>query len=391
MEEYNEIPVNSPTNKRKSLVIALLAALILVVGIGGTIFYYNKPEQKASRIQEKFFSTTPQNVDFFTTAKNMANFLENSSSFISPETEGEIKVLLGNSLSETDRQRGTELLKEVARNPKYSNAVRVRALTYIADHYGLDFTDQNFAKEVTFIGDSFGNLLSESGGDVGLAMRKLNEWSNTLLPNLTATYRIALWYAEEVYKNKSLSLEEKAVLLKQMDTYLAEGDKIFEKVKDTHAPVRIAMAYALKARAVYLSGGDTSEADNLFQLAMKEYRRQPFTIFQLIYLTSDSMYYAAFLARQSGQTQGPNVTNLLQPVYTYLAAPQVPEKRNVRFVSFLTAARDSKTADYPAPDFNGTDIENIGKAYPEFGQLVDKLDLREYVKGHPAEVYTRQN
>lgn len=378
--------MDSLTNPRKLAIIVLLSVLILAIG-GAIFYYYNQPEQRASRIQENFFSTTSKNANFFTTAKDMENLLKDASSSLSLETEAEVKTLLGDSLSETDRRRGTELLKEVARNLRYSNSIRVRALTYIADHYELDFTDSNFAKDVTFTGENFANLISESGGDVGLAMRKLNEWSNALLPNLTANYRIALWYAEEIYKNAPLPPDKKKSLFEQMNIHLAEGDRILEQVKTTHSPVRLAIAYALKGRIIYLSGGDKAEANKFFQLAMKEYGRPPVTIFQAVHYGYDSLYYAVFLERQFGQKYNQDIIKLLRQEYMYLSTPQRPEKRNIRFVSFLIAARDSKAPDYPAPDFTKTDIENIGKIYPEFGKLINKLNLREYVNGHPAEAY----
>jgi len=374
--------------KNRLMVVVSLATLALVVG-GAWLYYYNRPEQKASRIREQYFSATPDNVDFFAVAKNMEKLLADSSPSLLRETEAELKAFLGDSLSEIDRRRGTELLKEVAINPQYPNVLRVKALTYIADHYGLDFTDQNFARDITFTGEGFEHLLSESGGDVELAMRKLNEWSNTLLPNLTANYRVALWYAEEIHKNAALQDEEKAELLEKMRAYLAEGDKILEQVKQTHAPVRLAIASALKARIVDLSEGDPAEADKFFRFAMREYSRQPFTVLQLVHLANDGLYYAAFLARQSQEEQRQRIIDMLEPIYVYLSTPQSPEKRNVRLVSLLVAARDSATSDYPALDFNKSDIDRISNIYPEFGQMIDTLDLKLYAKDHPAEAFIK--
>ncbi|MBI4160168.1 hypothetical protein HY504_03300 [Candidatus Wolfebacteria bacterium] len=380
----------SSINARKLLYVVIAMAIVFV--LGGFAWYYTRPEQRAERkyehIKKDFFATTPEKANFIEKSAVMTDFLNQNASFLDPAEEAEMKTLLADSLSEINRPRATELLKEVARDSRYPTDMRVRALTYLADHYELDFTDTEFTTNTLFAGDDFGSMLVDAGGNVELAMRKLNEWSNNLRPNLTANYRLALSYAHDVYATSTPGGEKRNALQK-INAYLAEGDKIFEEVKSTHAPVRLAIGYGLKARALHLSGGNPSEVERLFRLALKEYDRPPITIFQTVHRSYDTFYYAAFLLRAGGAVNAPRAVKLLQPFYAYLSAPRPPEKRNIRFVSFLAAARDSVLDDYPAADFMRKDVESISNAYPEFGKLIKDLNLREYSKGHPAEAFIK--
>lgn len=382
--------MDSIKSRKLSYVVIGAAAVCLIGGAG--LYYYTRPEQQAERrykyIKEDFFSTVPEKANFIEKSNAMNDFLNQSSSFLDPEEEAEVKTLLADSLSEINRPRATELLKEVSHDTRYPTEMRVRALTYLADHYELDFTDPGFAITTLFTGDEFGKLLSDAGGNVEHAMRKLNESSNNLRPNLTANYRIALSYAREVYAT-STSSDQKKNFLEKMNFYIAEGNRIFDQVKDTYAPVRLAIGYGLKARALHLSGGNSGEVDKLFRLALKEYDRPPITIFQTVHRSYDVFYYAAFLLRTNGDLNAERVKKLLQPYYVYLSMPQPTEKRNIRLVSFLVAAHDSVSNSYPAEDFTQADVQNISTVYTEFGKLVRNLNLREYSKGHPAEQYIK--
>lgn len=368
----------------KKYIIVVATAILLLAG-GGFYYYSTQPQRRFEEITQKVINFTPENADFVQASNDLESLL--SSSKLSLEQRAFAEVMLGDSLSEIDRNRATQLLKDIARNPEYQAGLRARALTYIADHYELDFIDENFAKEAIFTGEIFENFLLEAGGDERLAMRKLNEWSNALFPNVVANYRIAQWYGSEI--GKVSSEDEKRELRDKMTAYLAEGDRLFSEYKDRLTPNRIGIVLEAKARALHLAG-KREEAKRFFQMAIAEYLRPPRTIFQVVHLAQTKLYYVAFLARNYGTTRAEEIRSVLQPMYNYLSTPQPPEKRNVRLVSFLIAARDSKSPHYPAPDFNKNDIELISQIYPEFGLLINKLNLAEYVKGHPLESYIRQ-
>ncbi len=369
----------------------LLLLLLAIAGIG--VYYYQSQKESAERqaheeyqkVTQEYEALTRTNVNFNEASKELEAALERYPDGVVSRSRGITKIMLGDSLSEIDPQKGTEILKEVARNSEYPADIRARAINFIVNDYELNFIDRDFAVHVIFTGDNFEKLLTESNGDEELAMRKLNEWSSALSPGVIANYRIAKWYADHLYRSPTMPEDKKTELTIKMNEHVSFGDTLLSRYKNIMAPQRIGLAYELKARIIYLSGGDTSEADEFYKLAIETYLLPPQNIFQTVYLTRSSLYRVAFLTRNYGVEREEYIKRILNHYYEYLSVPQAPEKRNVRLVSFLIAARDSKQMDYPNVDFNRTDIENIKKYHPKFGALIDTLDLKEYVKGHPIE------
>jgi hypothetical protein len=328
----------------------------------------------------------PENVDFLQAGRELEALLNRHQDTLPPLERSTTKIMLADSLSEIDRARGAAILKEVALNEAYPAGSRALAISFIVNDYELDFIDRDFAEKELFTGPVFGDLLREANGDVELAVRKLNEWAVAIFPyEIIARYRIARWYAAELYKNPQMPTAQRLEFQGQVNRYLAEGDRLLERFKNVMPAQRLGLAYELKARATYLSGGSVDEAGRLFRLAAEAYLGPPHNIFQMVYLMRSGLYHAAFLQKNYGPARAEEIRAILGHYYRYLATPRPPPERNVRLVSFLIAARDSDRPDYPAVDFNRAVLDSLFEIYPEFEVVVNGLDLKEYVKGHPLE------
>jgi len=389
-------------NKKKLIGVLLI---VFVSATLGAYFYWHYQEKqkelqlgrdKHSKILQEYAMLNADSVDFLKTSQEFEEiFARHPRAFDSKMSEGMSKIAWADSLSVIDREKGTEILKSIAIDSEYPNSIRAKSINYIINDFELDFIGPDFAAQQIFKGEFFENFLLDSNGDVELAIRKLNEWSNALYPNIIASYRIAKWYAaqiykSEVYKNPILAEAKMAEFRDKMNEHVAIGDDLLRRHGNTTQPRIQGLAYELKARIIYLSGGDKEGAEELFLMAKEAYNLPPQSIFQRVYLSRSGLYYASFLIRNYGASRAEDIRALLEGYYDYYAVFQEPRKRGVRQVSFLIAARDSTSLDYPAVDFNKTDIEMIKKIYPEFGAIIDKLNLLEYAKDHPLEKQIRQ-
>lgn len=374
-------------NKRHLKRPIVLFGLFLFIASGFFVYYYNKPERRAIReftkVSKIYQIQTPDDVNFPQTARALEGFLNDQARNLSATNEGIAKLLLADSLSEVDLQRSIQLKKAIALEEGYPPFTRAIAINYIVDAYDTGFFHKDFAKDLIFSGKDFEKFLSESNGDERLALRKLNEWSNTIYPNSIASFRIAKWYSERIFREPAMSQDKKGEIMREVNKYISSGDSFLPQLKNRAA--RLGLAYELKARALHLAG-KIDEADIAFQKALNAYDRPPRNIFQIVHKAYSKLYYASFLYRHYElSSRSEEIINMLRSLYAYLSTPQEPAKKNVGLVAFLIEARDSESDDYPFSDFTKRDIEAIGKIYPEFGILVSQLSLSEYVKGHPLE------
>jgi len=380
------------------------AALLAVLALVASLVYFS-PERKLVRYVETGFTQVAEEVNKNEVFQNYAQLDRETVDYVEEHRKleeeakkiedqfslgaGVLKVMLYDSLSELDRKKNTEGLKEIANEVKYPPIIRSLAINFLVGNYELDFIEKpNYPRDLLFIGENFGNLLTEAHDDVELAIRRLNERSYEIFPNPLSAYRIAKWYAGELYKNPDASPEQKKSLVDTMNRYVYEGDTLFDtigKQNNILTPIQmIGLMYELKARINHLSGGEAEETRKLFERSIAALRTPPVTAHQIVYMERATMYYHSFLMREN-MVSSEYIQNNFRTRYDYLTNEQEPRKRNVRYISRLIAARDSTRADYPFLDFNRADIENINKFDPEFGKIIANLDLRKYVQGYPIE------
>lgn len=372
-------PAVPDSAQRPRFAVISIFALILI--IAAVVAYFWSSEPKELKKAQIAYYTNTAGINREERVKTLEEAVKISDR-LNDEQESTAKIMLADSLGEIDRVRSLELFKEVAINEAFPKGNRSLAINMILDNIELDFIENNFLKSRIFKGGAFGELLQSSNGDVNLAVRKLNEWSVNLFPNTIAHYRLAKWYAAEIYKNTG---GNQNALKQEVSHHLAAGDALFEKYKNNIHPTRRGIAYETKARALRLSGGSPDKIREYFRLAGVAYLEEPQTIFQIVHLTMMRLYRAAYLAETFGETETEFIRKNLESTVEYLKTPQPVEHRNVRLVSFLIAARDSRDATYPSVDLSNLHIVKIGDVYPEFKDTVNTLDLREYAKDHPLE------
>ncbi|MFH1990605.1 MAG: hypothetical protein ABIJ19_02000 [Patescibacteria group bacterium] len=380
---------------RKKIVLAVLFALLLLFGIGGAFYYFQYSERKSQQLFlqryeqsiNSYRSLTPENVDFKKTADELGMLLKDSRiSGLNLQEIGRLRIAYADSLNEIDPVEGTLVLKELAADLRYPNDVRYTAVNYIVNDYEIA-PDYEFAKKYIFTGEPYKNFLQDN--DVELAIRRLNEWSDEILPNVIANYRIAKWYASQIYQNPSLSPSDKNQFLNEMNDRLNKADELFSQYKNIMSNRAIGLAYELKARTIYLAGesGYKEKTKEFFNESFKSLTSPPRSIFQAVYFTRASLYRLAFMAREYSDTQVEieRIKSNLKFLSDYLEAAQEPKQRNVRLVKFLITARDSINPKYPSPDFNQEDIKNLSRIDERFKKVIESLNYLEYIKGHPIE------
>ena len=369
-------------------IILLVAVLVLA---GGFLYYGQKwyaekrdtfRKEASKSYQKVYIETHIPGKDFNSIRKVVKDWEELFSKYaggLSPHEEGEAKIVWSVALWIVNRGKAVALLKEVALNKSYPDRVRAHAVGGLVTNYELDFTDPDFAKSEIFKGEEFEKILVEAKGDESLAVRKLSEWSDSLNPNVISRYRIARWYAQQLYLKNFTDETQKAEFSRKADEYLLAGDDLMLQYYALIFPALRGYAYHLKARTLYLSEADPKEVEAAFENALKEYLLPPNNFYRKRYYTYTSFYYSAFLARTYGASRKEKVRELLRPVHEFLTSPGA--EVGVLPINFLVAARDSQNDNYPYPEFNGKDLEKIKKIFPEFGKTVDGLKKLNYNGG----------
>ncbi|MDP1629065.1 MAG: hypothetical protein Q8L57_00435, partial [bacterium] len=286
---------------RKKIVFAILFSLLLIFSVGGVFYYFQYSERKNQQLflqQYKqaintYTSMTLENVDFKKTADELGALLKDSRiSGLDLRKIGRLKIDYADSLSEIDLIEGTSVLKEVAADLRYPNNIRYTAINYIINDYELA-PDYEFAKKYIFTGEPYKNFLQDD--DIELVIRRLNEWSDEILPNVIANYRIAKWYASQIYQNPYLSSLQRAEVLEAMNDRLNKADELFSQYKNIMSNRSIGLAYELKARTIYMAGvpGYKEKTEELFNESFKSLNAPnapPYSIYQRVYFMRFRLY-----------------------------------------------------------------------------------------------------
>lgn len=363
---------------------SILTLLILVVIAGGLFYYYRRislaPEvalREYQKVKEEVVGMTLGDVNFYTAREKLDTFTKQYGGNLPPQEKGLVQLLSGRVLSTTDHLAAVRLFKKIIDSDQYPKDIRALAINLLMEDYEINFVDRNAYEKELFTGDNWAATLSNSGGDVTLAIRKLNEQSVLLAPNAIANYRIALWFASELHKSPPLSENTRKQFLEKIQEHLVAGDQFLSLPSPKE---RKGMAYLLKARALHLAGEDKERVDELFRSSLDSYYQSK-DIFSIIFSVFSSFYYAAFLDRNYGTSRTDDIRSVLQLSYGFLEKPRGTGGRGVRLISFLTAARDSQDENYPYPDFNRTDLLKIGEVYPKLGSIINNLNLMKYIQG----------
>jgi hypothetical protein len=136
-----------------------------------------------------------------------------------------LALLYLNNLNETDFKKGIDILKELATNANYPAKWRAMALDRIVSFASVQGI--SFAKENIFNDAYFSPMMKE--GNLGIALRRVDENSLALFDTVIPHYRIANWYSLQLIQSGSLSEEDRKNYLQLAKNQLAEGRIFFDK------------------------------------------------------------------------------------------------------------------------------------------------------------------
>ncbi len=262
-----------------------------------------------------------------------------------PESEAKAKTMLGVAYFDSDVPdpiKGARLLKEVSTNENYPKLWRAIALQHLeerATSYG-----EKFAEENVFTGPYESFYKKEKGG-FSVALRKLDEESDSLYPIAVPNYRIAYWYSKQLLMNQLssfLSENKKNEYLSVLNKRLHKADYIFATVKMSDWDMdRLMLSYFLKAQTLenlyLINPSETllAQAKEFFEKTMEVYENN----FELKKKEYNVPFgYAAFLAEVSGKSESDQIKNLLRPFYT------LDEKESQIYKNFLAPIKDPQQA-----------------------------------------------
>ncbi len=378
---------------RKKIGLVILVILLVIAGVFGYFQYRERKifQQQVKQTVNTYSSMTEENADFTKIADGLRALLKDpQANNIKLKELGYLKIYYADALSEIDEVEAHSILKELAVDSQYPNDVRYMAINYIVNDYELA-PDYEYAKKYIFTGEPYKSFLQED--DIELAIRRLNEWSDEILPNVIANYRIAKWYASQIYQNPSLPSSQRAEILGAMNERLTKADELFAQYKSIMTDRSIGLAYELKARTIYMAGesGYKEKARDLFEESHNalKFVSPSDSIFKGTYRARAELYRAAFLAKEysDSPTEIARIKSTLWHYNDFLESSQGKQERNTRLVKFLTEARDSTDLKFPFPDFNQEDLKNLCKIDERFKKNIENLNYFEYIKGHPMEKF----
>jgi len=266
-----------------SLISAAILSGYFLVGKGNQI----AREKEISRLNENFNlgkSSIVQSINegnSYQGAIEKANLLLENKEFADLGQEANLKILLAesyvNDLREDDFKKGLNILKESAANDAYPAKWRAIAFDRLVSF--VSSKGASFAKENVFNDAYFSPMMEE--GDLGIALRKLDERSLALYNTVVPNYRIANWYALQLIENGKLSEEEKKKYLQITKAMLENGEALFNK-EDPHAnwdDVRLILVYQYYgevATKLYLlkEFDDSQKIIDSFNNAVKIYEKR---------------------------------------------------------------------------------------------------------------------
>jgi len=369
--------------KNKKSLFAV-SAVLLLISIGGGFFYYlssekhKQADQKTQSAMTAYGKTLAPEANFYVQSQEFRKLLVESSELLSFDNRCKLKTFFADSMSGFGRDEAVGLLKEVILDTNCSARLRVMAVNFLINDHDFE-PDYDLAKNRTFTGNVFAGFIADN--DFELAFRRLNEWTIELFPNMLSHYRIARWYAWEIEKKPEMTKIKEDEYMAAVDKHLSYGDLLFDRRVNTLDNKNKGHVFEIKA-TIFYALNDLDRAEEFFKKALEAYNVPPITVFQRTYYKRAKSFYAAFLARNYGETRAKEVRNMLEPTFEldFLNSSLKPNFRDPRRVQLFIMARDSQQPYFPYPNFNRTDIESFYKIYPESRAVIEGLNYAEYAK-----------
>lgn len=345
--------MNLNFNKKSIFIIAIILLFFIIVGI--YYFFFTKKTFEQNR--EEIIRLMTEGDNYSQTADKIEKLLDKKK-FENSDQEANFKILLAASyINNSDNPKireGINILKSLAIDSNYSNKWRAVALDRLAV-YGNDI-DFKLAKKYIFNDGPFKHLIKENR--LGIAIRRLYEWSDSLFPMVNPNYQIAHWYTVQLIEdkeNKNLSQDKYKEYLLLAEERRRKGETIF---KQTPLQLwdweRLVLIYQLHGKVLgklYLlkEYNYKKEAEESFNKAIEVYKDK-FQITSLPIpaakisapslkriLPSTVFYYAAFLAETGGESKKENIKIILESIYD----PELIKFSKFNFYKFLQNEKNS--------------------------------------------------
>jgi len=274
--------------KNKKTTIFFLGFLVVVLLVFlGYLLMKTIEEREVAKINEKFISDRGSVLRLINEANSYQDAIKKTEKLLEAKEftdsgqEASLKILLASSyiniLNKEDFKKGTDILKELATNANYPAMWRAMALDRLASF--VAYQGASFAKENIFNDDYFSPMMKE--GDLGVAIRRLDERSLSLFETVVPRYRISNWYALRLIENEKLSGEDRKIYLQLAKDNLEKGKTLFDKdyPKNPWDDERLIMAYQLYGEAaakLYLlkEFDDSQKIMDSFDAATKVYEKK---------------------------------------------------------------------------------------------------------------------
>ncbi len=207
----------------------LLGAILLILA-AGYFFSSSAPskEEASNALTQKDFSEAFKSI-------SRGNFSEANKYFediAGRTTDSRVKTyveiqIAANKFIEFEIEGQLEAIRElksVFNNTNLSNQLRALALNRLIGfyYYGRD----PIIAQAIFADEPFSTFLV--GDDIGLAMRKIGEYSYSLAPSSMTKVRFSFWYGGELLDNKELSLKTKKEYGEKITALVEESRQLFE-------------------------------------------------------------------------------------------------------------------------------------------------------------------
>lgn len=368
---------------KKKLIFFVTSLTLLVLLLAGTIFFLvsKVSEDKIANqenVKNEIYaawqnSIKGSNYDPRALANQIEDLL-NKNKNLSPDNEGAAELVLGDSYSAFDLQKGSDILKGIIANDKYSNIDRAQAILILSDNYDYFQRDSFYINNV-FTGDYFGKFIQNN--NVPLAFERLNEFADQLYPNVISEYRIARFWSE---KSLADSADQKSEDLKQANQYLNKANSTFSLVDLNNWWTDMSqkgLAYRLQGQTLenlYFSFENNTNnielSDSLVNGIRDSYQKSIATledqssgnIYMKFFSYYSRFYYASFLSKVDSNKYSNEIKQVLAPVDDSSAS------KDLHISKFLSFEKNNNGS----PENQA--IGRLSEIDPNFKQLIDGLN-----------------
>lgn len=242
----------------RTFAITGIMGVLLILGIALGVYYYRYTMQVAAEAQRAQFKVAYEAFEAPHHAGNVDESIPIARQLIldapSPSWEAKAKILLAYDLfvrnQGEDRKEAYAIYKAAASNENVTPLFRALALADMAFTIQMS-GDESLARIYIFNDLPYSQLLTDAGGNVNIALRRVYELSDSMYPNAFAKIQIALLYGQQLTSGEIMTepmREETAQLIQKS---LKDADPLL--VGFPYEGGKMAQLYLSRAVALWTS------------------------------------------------------------------------------------------------------------------------------------------